>query len=82
MRASLCVPTDAARVSNGLSRLCRVSNVIRELEDADLEAVVAFSLEAWAPVFASLEAALGPNVYGRLFPDWRSAQAAPESVPP
>ena len=52
-----------------------MSTVIRRLEDADLEAVVAFSLEAWAPVFASLEAALGPNVYGRLFPDWRSAQA-------
>ena len=52
-----------------------MSNLIRPLEDVDLEAVVAFSLRAWAPVFASLEAALGPNVYGRLFPDWRSAQA-------
>jgi len=52
-----------------------VPHVIREFEDADLEAVVAFSLEAWAPVFTSLEAALGTNVYGRLFPDWRSAQA-------
>jgi GNAT superfamily N-acetyltransferase len=52
-----------------------VPHVIRQLEDADLEAVVGLSLRAWAPVFASLEAALGPNVYGLLFPDWRSAQA-------
>jgi ribosomal protein S18 acetylase RimI-like enzyme len=52
-----------------------VSDLIRPLEAADLEAVVAFSLSAWAPVFASLEAALGPKVYGLLFPDWRSAQA-------
>ena len=52
-----------------------MSIVIRRLENADLEAVVAFSLRAWAPVFTSLEAALGPNVYGQLFPDWRSAQA-------
>jgi len=52
-----------------------VANVIRQFEDADLEAVVAFSLRAWAPVFASLEAALGPKLYGGLFPDWRSAQA-------
>lgn len=61
---------------------------IRGLEDADIEAVVDFSLTAWAPVFASLEAALGPKVYGLLFPDWRAAQAsavettcrAPENV--
>lgn len=52
-----------------------MSTVIRRLEDADVEAVVAFSLRAWAPVFASLEAELGPKVYGLLFPDWRSAQA-------
>ncbi|MCP9489223.1 MAG: GNAT family N-acetyltransferase [Solirubrobacteraceae bacterium MAG38_C4-C5] len=52
-----------------------MSIVIRRLEDADLGAVVAFSLAAWAPVFASLEGVLGPKVYGLLFPDWRSAQA-------
>lgn len=51
-----------------------MSAVIRRLEDADVETVVAFSLRAWAPVFASLEAELGPKVYGLLFPDWRSAQ--------
>jgi len=55
--------------------LRRVSTVVRRLEDADLETVVAFSLTAWAPVFASLEAELGPKLYGLLFPDWRSAQA-------
>jgi len=53
-----------------------VSTVIRPLEDADLEAVVALSLRAWAPVFASLSAALGPKAYGLMFPDWRAAQAA------
>jgi hypothetical protein len=36
-----------------------VSTVIRSLEDADVETVVAFSLRAWAPVSASLEAELG-----------------------
>ncbi len=49
--------------------------VIRPFEDGDLEAVVAFSLEAWAPVFASFETALGPDVYALLHPDWRAAQA-------
>ena len=53
-----------------------MSTLIRRLEDADLEVVVAFSLSAWAPVFASLEAALGPTVYDLLFPDWRAAQAS------
>lgn len=52
-----------------------MSTAIRRLEDADLETVVAFSLAAWSPVFASLEAELGPKLHGLLFPDWRSAQA-------
>jgi ribosomal protein S18 acetylase RimI-like enzyme len=50
--------------------------VIRRLEPADLDAVVALSLRAWAPVFASFEAALGRAIYGALFPDWRVSQAA------
>ncbi len=49
---------------------------IRRLEDADVEAVVALSLRAWAPVFASLAAQLGPEVDRLLFPDRRAAQAA------
>ena len=42
----------------------------------DVDAVVAFSLAAWAPVFASFEAVMGPRVYGLVYPDWRTAQAA------
>ena len=45
------------------------------MEDADLEVVLDLALAAWKPVFESLEAELGPDVYGMLFPDWRSAQA-------
>jgi ribosomal protein S18 acetylase RimI-like enzyme len=37
--------------------------------------VVAFSLDAWTPVFASFEAVMGPRVYGLVYPDWRTAQA-------
>ncbi|SDY33154.1 Ribosomal protein S18 acetylase RimI [Geodermatophilus africanus] len=48
---------------------------IRPLTDADVDAVVAFSLDAWAPVFASFEAVMGPRVYGLVYPDWRTAQA-------
>jgi GNAT superfamily N-acetyltransferase len=50
--------------------------VIRPLEDRDHEAVIALSLCAWAPVFASLERVLGPSgVYSRLHPaGWRTAQ--------
>jgi ribosomal protein S18 acetylase RimI-like enzyme len=48
---------------------------IRRLVDADVEAVVAFSLDAWAPGFAGIEGELGTEVYRLLFPDWRSAQA-------
>jgi ribosomal protein S18 acetylase RimI-like enzyme len=53
-----------------------VQSTIRRIVEADVETVVAFSLAAWAPVFASLEVELGPEVYGAMFPDWRSVQAS------
>ena len=49
--------------------------VIREYRPHDGEAIVALSLRAWAPVFASLERALGDEVFARLHPDWRHDQA-------
>jgi len=50
--------------------------VIRPLTESDVDAVVAFSLDAWAPVFASFETVMGPRVYRLVYPDWRTAQAA------
>lgn len=47
---------------------------IRPLEDGDRAAVVAFSLRAWAPVFASIEQAMGTDIFRRLHPDWREDQ--------
>jgi GNAT superfamily N-acetyltransferase len=45
------------------------------------DAVVQLSLRAWAPVFASLERVLGPEVFPVLYPDWRvSQQQAVEGV--
>lgn len=48
---------------------------IRPFEDRDVDAVVAFSLRAWAPVFASVANVLGPAIFARLYPDWEPAQA-------
>ena len=48
---------------------------IRPLAADDREAVLALSLGAWAPVFASLERILGPSgVFAELHPDWRVTQ--------
>ncbi|HJQ30153.1 MAG TPA: GNAT family N-acetyltransferase [Rubrobacter sp.] len=47
---------------------------IRPFDDRDAEAVVNLSLRAWAPVFASLEKALGSGIFRRLHPDWRKDQ--------
>ena len=47
---------------------------IRPLEDADVRSVVDLSLRAWAPVFASIEEALGSEIFRRLHPDWRVSQ--------
>lgn len=49
---------------------------IRACEDADRDAVVALALRAWAPVFAAVEAVLGPEINTRLHgEDWRVHQA-------
>lgn len=47
---------------------------IRDYVPADDEAVVALSLRAWAPVFASLEQVLGSDLFAVLHPDWREDQ--------
>src|SRR5262245_55212892 len=48
---------------------------IRELAEGDSEVVVAFSLRAWEPVFASVRKQLGDDVLLRLHPDWTQSQA-------
>jgi GNAT superfamily N-acetyltransferase len=48
---------------------------IRAFESDDLERIVAFSVQAWEPVFASVRAVLGEPIFRRLHPDWRSGQA-------
>ncbi len=47
---------------------------IREYRPADAQAVVDLSLRAWAPVFASLERILGPELFTRLHGAWRGYQ--------
>jgi ribosomal protein S18 acetylase RimI-like enzyme len=49
---------------------------IREYDPADHDAVVALSLRAWAPNFASMEAVLGAELHTRQHgTDWREYQA-------
>jgi ribosomal protein S18 acetylase RimI-like enzyme len=48
---------------------------IRTFTTADVQAVVALSLRAWAPVFESFAAVLGESIYRRIYPDWESSQA-------
>ena len=49
--------------------------LIRNYRPPDEEPVVALSLRAWAPVFASLEHALGRELFARLHGDRRRFQA-------
>lgn len=48
---------------------------IRPLAESDVDAVVALSLRAWEPVFASMRSAMGEAVYRHLYPDWSAMQA-------
>lgn len=47
---------------------------IRPLTPEDTSAVVRLSLRAWEPVFDSVEPVLGHEIFGRLYPHWRSSQ--------
>lgn len=49
---------------------------IRPYAPADADVVVALSLAAWTPVFASFRAMLGDRLYARVHPDWEHDQAA------
>jgi ribosomal protein S18 acetylase RimI-like enzyme len=49
---------------------------IRPATAADADAVVALSLRAWAPVFASFNEILGDDLYARVHPNWLVDQAA------
>jgi GNAT superfamily N-acetyltransferase len=51
-----------------------VSLRIRDYHRDDEEAVVRLSLRAWQPVFASMEAILGREIFVRLHGDWRRYQ--------
>jgi len=48
---------------------------IRPFVERDLDAVIAFSLRAWEPVFASVREVLGAAIFLRLHPDWKADQA-------
>lgn len=49
---------------------------IRPFHASDSDAIVDLSIAAWAPVFASFEAMMGGELYGRVHPDWHRDQAA------
>ena len=39
-----------------------------------LEAVIRLALQAWEPVFASLQSVMDTEVYREFYPDWRESQ--------
>jgi len=54
---------------------------IEPYDDSRLDAIVRLSLRAWEPVFASLEVAMGSDIFREQHPDWRLSQrSAVEAV--
>jgi ribosomal protein S18 acetylase RimI-like enzyme len=50
---------------------------LRPFEHTDMDAVVALSLRAWAPVFVSIEEVLGDELFEFFYKgDWRRSQEA------
>lgn len=47
---------------------------IRPFDERDTGEVVSLSLQAWAPVFESVEKTLGSEIFRRQHPDWREDQ--------
>ena len=50
--------------------------MIRELDRGDVEAVVAISLVAWAPLYEWRRRMMGDDLFKALHPDWRKSKAA------
>ena len=48
---------------------------IRVFREADLDAIVEFSIRAWEPIYAAFRQALGDQIFFRLHPDWTEIQA-------
>ncbi|HWK91569.1 MAG TPA: GNAT family N-acetyltransferase [Luteimicrobium sp.] len=48
---------------------------LRTFRPSDLDRLIALSLNAWEPVFDAWRDALGPDLYGLAYPDWRRSQA-------
>jgi len=53
-----------------------MDSVIRRFTPADADRIVELSLAVWQPVFTSFRDVLGADLYERVHPDWRDAQAA------
>lgn len=50
--------------------------VIRPMQDGDVESIVALSLRAWEPVFASIHDTVGERIFHYFYgDDWRTHQA-------
>ncbi len=50
--------------------------VIRPMQDGDVESIVALSLRAWEPVFASIHDTVGERIFNYFYGgDWRTHQA-------
>lgn len=47
---------------------------IRSVADGDVDRCAAFGLDALRPVFASFEDCYGPDLFGRMYPEWETAQ--------
>ncbi|WP_326704306.1 GNAT family N-acetyltransferase [Streptomyces cyaneofuscatus] len=47
---------------------------VRPYEARDLDPIVDLSLRAWVPVYESFARVLGPEVFQRQYPDWRTSQ--------
>jgi ribosomal protein S18 acetylase RimI-like enzyme len=50
--------------------------LVRPVESADLDEVIALALRAWAPVHGSMAVVLGQDLNARIYPDWAAAQAS------
>ncbi|ALU94429.1 GNAT family acetyltransferase [Streptomyces globisporus C-1027] len=47
---------------------------VRPYKSRDLGPIVDLSLRAWLPVYESFAKVLGPEVFRRQYPDWRTSQ--------
>ena len=52
-----------------------MKSLIRPMREHDIEHLIQFTISAFEPIFSSFANILGPDIFTKIYPDWKMTQA-------